>query len=99
MKRIESKPIWWTLALTLLLAISVVTGCSKKIQVDTVNLEYSFQTADETSMNAVTEAIEAIEKAEYTTALEKLKTVSADTNLTAEQKTAVNDVIAKLQTP
>lgn len=99
MKRIESKPIWWTLVFTLLLAISAATGCGKKIEVDTVNLEYSFQTADETNMNTVTEAIEAIEKAEYNTALEKLKTVSADTNLTAEQKTAVNDVIAKLQTP
>lgn len=99
MKLIESKSVWWTLAFTLLLALSAASGCSKKIEVDTVNLEYSFQTADETNLNAVTEAIEAIEKAEYTTALEKLKTVSADTNLTAEQKTAVNDVIAKLETP
>ena len=67
--------------------------------VDTVNLEYSFQTAEDETLNKVTQAIEAIEKAEYAAALEQLKQVSADTNLTEEQKTAVTEVMAKLENP
>ena len=93
------KSVWWSLTITLLLAISTSVGCSKKIEVDTVNLEYSFQTAEDETLNKVTQAIEAIEKAEYAAALEQLKQVSADTNLTEEQKTAVTEVMAKLENP
>lgn len=93
------KSVWWSLTITLLLAISTAVGCSKKIEVDTVNLEYSFQTAEDETLNKVTQAIEAIEKAEYAAALEQLKQVSADTNLTEEQKTAVTEVMAKLENP
>src|SRR5690349_20186086 len=84
------------LVLTCLLAVLGMTGCSKKINVDTVKLEYSFQTADQATQTTVTEAIEAIEKADYTGASDKLKKVSADPKLTAEQKTAVNGVIDQL---
>lgn len=81
----------------LLLAFSFTVGCSKKIEVDTVKMEYSFQTADEKTQATVNEAMEAIDKAEYSTAVEKLKTVSADPKLTAEQKTAVTDVLQQLE--
>lgn len=83
-------------ALALFLAFAQ-TGCSKKIAVDTVKLEYSFQSADPTNLTEVTQAIEAIEKAEYSSALAKLQKVSADPKLTAEQKTAVADVVKQLE--
>lgn len=81
-------------------ALSLVftqTGCSKKVKVDTVKLEYSFQSADTTNQAAVNEAIEAIEKSDASTALSKLQKVATDPKLTAEQKTAVNDVVQQLQ--
>src|ERR1051325_10955265 len=83
--------------LILLLAVSVTTGCSKKVTVDTVKLEYSFQTADQTNQTIVTEAIEAIDKADYPGAVEKLNKVAADPKLTAEQKTAVSVVLQQLE--
>ena len=85
------------LMVVLLMAVSLTTGCSKKVAVDTVKLEYSFQVADQTNQTAVTEAIEAIDKADYTGAAEKLKKVAADPKLTAEQKTAVNGVLGQLE--
>jgi hypothetical protein len=81
----------------LLLALSATTGCSKKVAVDTVKLEYSFQTAEQSIQTTVNEAMEAIDKADYSGAVEKLKIVSADPKLTAEQKTAVNGVLAQLE--
>jgi hypothetical protein len=83
--------------LVLLLAVTATTGCSKKIAVDTSKLDYSFQTADQTNQTAVTEAIEAIDKAEYSTATEKLKKVAADPSLNADQKSAVNGVLQQLE--
>jgi hypothetical protein len=85
------------LTAVLLLGITAGTGCSKKVTVDTVKLEYSFQEADESTQATVNEAIDAIEKGEAKSALEKLKTVSADPKLTAEQKTTVAGVIAELE--
>ncbi len=79
------------------LLVAGSTGCSKKIAVDTVQLEYSFQTADSTTQSTVTEAITAIEKADYSGAAEKLKKVAADPKLTAEQKTAVNGVLQQIE--
>ena len=81
----------------LLLAITTTSGCSKKVAVDTVKLEYSFQTADQNTQATVTEAIDAIDKANYSEAVEKLKRVSADRKLTPEQKTAVSGVLAQLE--
>jgi hypothetical protein len=81
----------------LLLAFSATTGCSKKVAVDTVKLEYSFQAADQSIQTTVNEAVEAIDKADYTGAVEKLKKVSVDPKLTAEQKTAVDGVLAQLE--
>jgi len=81
----------------LLLTLAGASGCSKKIAVDTVKLEYSFQAADPATQTTVTEAVEAIDKADYNGALEKLKKVSADPKLTADQKTAVGGVIAQIE--
>ena len=91
------KTLWCSLTVLLLLAFSFTMGCSKKIEVDTVNLEYSFQTADDKTQETVTEAIEAIDQGQYSAALEKLKTVATDPNLTPEQKTNVTSVIAQLE--
>jgi 2,3-bisphosphoglycerate-independent phosphoglycerate mutase len=90
------KTFWCGLTAILLLAVSTLSGCSKKVTVDTVKLEYSFQTSDATNQAAVTEAVEAIDKADFTSARAKLQKVAADPKLTGEQKTSVNDVIQQL---
>jgi len=92
----KSKSLFSAVALVALLA-SLATGCSHKAAVDTVKLEYSFQSADSTNQAEVTQAIEAIEKADLTTALTKLQKVATDPKLTAEQKASVNDVVQQLQ--
>lgn len=91
------KALSYGLMLSLLFAIGGLTGCSKKITVDTVKLDYAFQSADQTNQTTVNEAIEAIDKADYSSATEKLKKVAADPKLTAEQKTAVSGVIEQLE--
>src|SRR3954469_11897568 len=91
------KKLWFGLTAGLLVSIAALTGCSKKVPVDTVKLEYSFQTADAATQTSVTEAVEAIDKADYAAALEKLKKAQADPKLTAEQKTALAGVIDQLE--
>jgi hypothetical protein len=81
----------------LLTLCATTTGCSKKVKVDTVNLEYSFQTAEQSAQDTVNGALDDIAKANYSAALEKLKKVSEDPKLTAEQKTALTAVIAQLE--
>jgi hypothetical protein len=92
-----TKTFWCLVATAMVLTVASTTGCSKKVTVDTVKLEYSFQSADAATQGTVTEAIEAIDKAEYPSAVEKLKKVAADPKLTAEQKTTVNDVLQQLE--
>jgi hypothetical protein len=91
------KTLWFGLMVLLLVSVSAITGCGKKLTINTVNLEYSFQSASESTQATITEAVEAIEKADYSAALEKLKKVEADPKLTAEQKTAVGGVIGQLE--
>jgi hypothetical protein len=93
----KSSPLFAGLTIILLLAFSLASGCSKKIAVTTDKLDYSFQTADSTNQATVNQAIESIEKADYAGAAEKLKKVSSDPKLTAEQKAAVNDVLQQLE--
>jgi hypothetical protein len=90
---------WFRCGLTAiaLLTVALTTGCSKKIAVDTVKLDYAFQSAEAGTQSSVNEAIVAIDNAKYSEALEKLKKVAADPKLTAEQKSNVNDVIAQLE--
>src|SRR5690242_1683494 len=88
---------WSGLTMVMLLALSLTTGCGKKVSIDTSKLDYSFQTADQTTQSAVTEAVEAIDKADYPGATEKLKKVAANPKLTAEQKTAVDGVLQQLE--
>ena len=92
-----AKSILCAVTLVLLLAVSASTGCTKKIPVDTTKLDYSFQTADQPLQTSVSEAIEAIEKKNYSDALEKLKKVAADPKLNAEQKSNVTQVIETLE--
>ena len=90
------KSLLCAVAVTTLLAASMA-GCSHKPAVDTVKLEYSFQSGNSTNQAEVTQAIEAIEKADYNTALTKLQKVAADPKLSDEQKTSVNEVVQQLQ--
>ena len=55
------KKLWFGLTAGLLVSIAALTGCSKKVSVDTVKLEYSFQTADAATQTSVNEAVESIE--------------------------------------
>ena len=99
MKNSKLKSLGALLSFIFLLASLAMTGCAKKIAVDTVKLEYSFQTADESTQPTVTSPIESIEKAYYAGALHILKKVAADPKTTADQKTAVNGVIAQIEKP
>jgi outer membrane protein assembly factor BamD (BamD/ComL family) len=85
------------LAVALILSFSLSTGCSRRIEVDTVKLEYSFQTADDATQVTVNEAMDAIESANYSAAAEKLRAVAADPKLTPEQKEAVTGVLQQLE--
>jgi hypothetical protein len=91
------KVLCYGLTVSLLFAIAGLTGCSKKVTVDTVKLDYAFQSADQTNQTTVNEAIEAIEKADYSSATDKLKKVAADPKLSADQKTAVTGVLGQLE--
>src|SRR5437763_5298835 len=84
------------LALALLLALSMSTGCRKKASIDTVKLQY-VQAADSNTQSSINEAVESIDKADYAGAQEKLKKAAADPKLTPEQKTADNDVLLQLE--
>ncbi|MFO1499720.1 MAG: hypothetical protein U1G07_15225 [Verrucomicrobiota bacterium] len=96
MKTLRLKTFCSCLALILLAAFAPA-GCSKKIAVDTVNLQYSFQTADDATQTTLNQAIEAIDKGDRSAALESLKKLAADPKTTAEQKTALTGVIAQLE--
>src|SRR5437016_4755337 len=97
MKSLVTMKLLNLLIIVLGLTLAGSSGCSKKLAVDTVKLEYSFQGADPATQTTVTEAVESIDKADYSGALEKLKKVSGDPKLTAEQKTAVSGVMAQIQ--
>ncbi len=91
------KSLWHGLVLVLVLGTSMMmAGCSKKIPVDTVKLQY-IEAADKNTQSAINDAVEAADKANYTVALEKLKTAAADPKLTADQKSTINDVIQQLE--
>jgi hypothetical protein len=83
----------------LLLAMSMSVGCTRKIPVDTSKLDYSFQTADSSNQTVVTEAIESIEKKDYSGARAKLDKVAADPKITPDQKSAVQGVLDQLPKP
>jgi hypothetical protein len=91
-----SKLFQSALAAFALLTIALTGGCSKKVAVDTAKLEYAFQSAEPATQTSVTEAIDAIDKADYSAALEKLKKVSVDPKLNADQKSNVTAVIQQL---
>jgi hypothetical protein len=84
-------------SLCLALLLSFGAGCSKKVSIDTSKLDYSFQTAEPAAQTTANEAIEAVEKADYTTAAAKLKSLSANPKLTADQKSAITNVLAQLE--
>jgi hypothetical protein len=97
MKSIPRNPLWQCLIASILLGTSLVwSGCSKKLQVDTVKLQY-IEASDKSTQTAINEAVEAVDKGDAAAALAKLKTAAADPKLTADQKSTVNDVIQQLE--
>src|SRR5579862_4977147 len=92
-----NKSLWHGLILVLVLGTSMMmAGCSKKVAVDTVKLQY-IEAADKNTQAALNDAVEAADKGNSSVALEKLKTAVADPKLTAEQKSTINDVIQQLE--
>ncbi len=97
MKRLVTiKSLCSGLALALLLTLAATPACSKKPTVDTVKLQY-VEASDPNTKSAIEEAVEAIDKGDNATGLEKLKKAVADPKLTADQKATVNDVIQQLE--
>jgi hypothetical protein len=97
----KSLPVIKALSLGFLVCVlflaGALAGCSKKIPVQTQDLDYAFQAADSSTQTTVNEAIESIEKADYSSASAKLKKVAADPKLTPEQKTAVAGVLDQIE--
>ena len=91
------KSRWQYLILALFLGTSLtMIGCTKKLQVDTVKLQY-LEPSDKNTQTAISDAVEAVDKGNATVAMDKLKTAAADPKLTAEQKTTINEVIQQLE--
>jgi hypothetical protein len=94
-------------------AAFVVTGCKKQegaapgagdssaaapaASVDTSKFEAAFAAAEPAVKSAVDTAVTAIKGADYSGAVTKLKALTSDFKLTAEQQQAVDDLIAKVQ--
>ena len=84
-------------AVATLLAAGVIIGCGKSNNVNTGKLESSFSSADTASKSKVDAAVDAVKAGNYSDALSKLQALAAQAKLTAEQKQAVQDVIAQVQ--
>lgn len=87
-----------SLLTTFLAATLAFTGCSKSGgSVDATPVEKSFATAEASIKEAATKAVDAVKKADYSSAVAELQKLAADVKLTDEQKKAVADVLAQVQ--
>jgi len=87
----------WILATLAALAL-IFTACSKSGgSVDASPLEKSFATADTSLKSAANTAVEAIKKADYSSALAELQKLAGNVKLTDEQKSAINNVIDQVK--
>jgi hypothetical protein len=87
-----------TLLITVALAACfMLNGCGKKEGVDTSKLEKSFAAAQTDDKVAVDQAIAAIKEQKYPDALAALQKEVAKPALTADQQSAIKDIIAQIQ--
>jgi len=77
-------------------ALLVLAGCSKS-GVDTAPLEKSFNSAEAAVKSSADKAVAAIKSADYSGALNELKTLASNAKLTPEQQQAVKDVLAQVE--
>ena len=72
-------------------------GCGKKNEVNTADLQKSFQTADPATRSNVDKAVDAIKAGNYPEATTFLQKAAAQAKLTPEQRQAVQDVMTQIQ--
>lgn len=79
------------------LATLVWAGCSKKSAVDTSALEKSFQSGEPAAQTTANQAVDAIKKGDYSTALSTLQKAASQAKLTSDQQQAIKDTIQQVQ--
>lgn len=84
---------------TLVLSISLLglVGCSKSGGIDTTKVQSAFQTASTVDKAEVEKAITAIKAGDFAAALASLQKAVASANVTAEQKSSLQDLINEVQ--
>ncbi len=80
-----------------MVAMLVLTACSKSNQIDTSKLEKSFQGSGDNAKVAVSAAVDSIKKQDYNNALANLQKLASQAKLTPEQDQAIKDVMAQVQ--
>jgi hypothetical protein len=87
-----------SLAAILGITLCGISGCSKSGGgVDTAKLQSAFQSAPPVDKAEVDNAISAVKSGNYAGALASAQKVATKTNLTPEQKSAVQDFISQVQ--
>jgi hypothetical protein len=79
-------------------AMLVFTGCGGGKKVDTSKLETSFASATADLKKDAQGIAAAIKSQDFATAVAELQKLNVRANLTPEQKTAIKDLVEKLQT-
>lgn len=84
--------------LTFLFALSLImfTGCSGS-GVDTSKVQSAFSSAPAVDKTDVDSAVSAVKAGDYQGALASLQKVAANAKLTADQKAAIQDLVAQIQ--
>src|SRR5687768_9883185 len=91
MKRLR----WTQLCVTMITA--ALLGCGGSRQVDTSQLEKSFQTAEVGTKSDVNEAVSGIKNGEFDKAVSSLKKVVQASELSEAQKDAISGVVTNMQ--
>lgn len=88
------------ITLTTLVAVALVglTGCSKKPQLKTDEVDFAFAAAEDAQRSALEKAIMAFQESDPAGALAGLEKLLGDSALTDEQKDAVKGLIAQVKT-
>jgi hypothetical protein len=72
-----------------------LTGCSKN-SVDTSKVQSAFQNSSAPAKGSVDQAVSSVKAGDYAGALASLQKAAADTKLTPEQKSAIQDLINQI---
>ncbi|NQU10431.1 hypothetical protein HQ590_06565 [bacterium] len=85
------------IVLAAVVAVGVMTGCGKKSDVDTGQLEQSFQAAEPQAQSLVDQAVAAVQRGDYAGAMSSLQKLANQAKLTPEQQAAIKDLMARVQ--